>query len=565
MLKNFFLLAAAAAALATSSFAQGPLILMGIDAEDGGPGGHGPISAYTSVVTDGIAPNVTNGGAGILVIGGGKSPFDNVTTFWDALSAGAGLPVSYVNGANIASQSFAGFGIIGVASSFSDTPSGGLSAAEGAALNARSDDIRDHVNGGGGLLGFSQGGIAVPYGYMGALGSFTVNTSGSYSSVTPTPAGELIGITDTNLDVCCWHDQYLAFPAFLQVLAINDVSGEAAAIGGFEVVIIEGIALTPPATILPINTSHTLTASVADSLGDPLIGIDVAFEILSGPNAGQTAMGVTDMAGQTTFSYASAAVGIDMVEACFFDSTATEVCSNIASVEWIPGLCFVIDFETDDDLVTPLENGQHINPGDEFGGLCIVDGLSSTGEGATIFDSDPLGPNSGAMDQDLLVDRGNVLIAQEDATQTVMGYYDSPNDDFGGGNLVFQFLQDTQVCSVDLVDIDLGLGQDALVSLFDTNGLVRRYVVEEGFTEDVALDGGAGYRTLNLQTLMPQMGYLGMAIASEDMGFDANTVRTMVIDFGSSAGADNVSFIAAAAVAVPGPTINPVASWMRRP
>lgn len=39
---------------------------MGIDAEDGGPGGHGPITTYEDVVNS-ILSNVTNGGSGILV------------------------------------------------------------------------------------------------------------------------------------------------------------------------------------------------------------------------------------------------------------------------------------------------------------------------------------------------------------------------------------------------------------------------------------------------------------------------------------------------------------------
>ena len=33
----------------------GPVVLMGIDAEDGGPGGHGPIAVYASVVNDILA------------------------------------------------------------------------------------------------------------------------------------------------------------------------------------------------------------------------------------------------------------------------------------------------------------------------------------------------------------------------------------------------------------------------------------------------------------------------------------------------------------------------------
>ncbi len=61
----------------------GPVVLMGIDAEDGGPGGHGPLAVYVNVVSS-ISADVTNGGSGILVIGGGKDttpPVDDVTEF----------------------------------------------------------------------------------------------------------------------------------------------------------------------------------------------------------------------------------------------------------------------------------------------------------------------------------------------------------------------------------------------------------------------------------------------------------------------------------------------------
>ncbi|MCH8164942.1 MAG: hypothetical protein IH889_04970 [Planctomycetes bacterium] len=65
------------------AWGQGPLVLMGIDAEDGGPGAHGPISVYESVLTNGsltgILDNVTNGGSGILVIGGSTGATATVT------------------------------------------------------------------------------------------------------------------------------------------------------------------------------------------------------------------------------------------------------------------------------------------------------------------------------------------------------------------------------------------------------------------------------------------------------------------------------------------------------
>ena len=220
----------------------GPVVIMGIDAEDGGPGGHGPIASYISVANS-ILANVTNGGTGMLVIGGGKSPSDDVTTFWDAVGTGStnGAVPTYVNGAaNIATQSFAGFKMIGVVSGNSDTPGGGLTAAENDALTTRQADIATFVNTGGGLLVFSQGflgGASAPYGFLGAIGSFTFTTSGSYSDINPTADGTAIGVTDA-LDVCCWHDTYLTYPSFLVPLAFPvGVTTEVAALGGVSVFI----------------------------------------------------------------------------------------------------------------------------------------------------------------------------------------------------------------------------------------------------------------------------------------------------------------------------------------
>ena len=220
----------------------GPVVLMGIDAEDGGPGAHGPITVYESVLTNGsntgILDNVTNGGSGILVIGGGKSAFDGPTTFWNQIATDLSVTVTFVNGAtNITNQSFAGFAMIVVGSDVFNTPSGGLTSAENTALTGRASAIANFVNGGGGLLGFASSGFGTAaYGYLGFVGTFIVNFPAQYADITPTTAGLNIGITNA-LDVCCWHDEYITFPSFLGILATNatTTTGNAAAIGGAQV------------------------------------------------------------------------------------------------------------------------------------------------------------------------------------------------------------------------------------------------------------------------------------------------------------------------------------------
>ena len=552
MVRTLLSLLLAAILLTTTALAQGPVILMGIDAEDGGPGSHGPTAAYVDVLSSGIVPNVTNGGAGILVIGGGKSPTDNVTRFWNEVAGDSGLTVTYVNGpANITAQSFSGLGIIGIASSVSDTPGGGLTPAESVALNARSADIGLHINGGGGLLGFSQGGIVDPYGYLGALGAFTVNTGLGFADITPTADGLAVGITDTNLDVCCWHDEYPAFPSFLNVLATNDSTGTPCALGGFDVIVNDGIVLTPVFAQKTVSSSHTVTANVADGMGSPLAGVSVAFEITSGPHAGFMGSDTTDSIGDARFSYVGTAAGTDVIIANFVDGRGATVLSNEAQCEWIDSDCFLLDFETEDDLATPLLNGQDISTTEEFGALVLVDGIGMSGNGAAIFESDPAGSNASSPDSDLLVGTGNLLILQEQAGQSSPGFYDSPNDDRMGGILSFDFLQNSELCSINLVDIDVvtGLDQTAVVTLVDSSNRERVYTVPSGWTEDRAIDGGAGFGTLDLRTMMPQAGFLSTATATQDAGFDSGRVRIMFVDLASSGGIDDVAFIPKSAAA----------------
>ncbi len=227
-------------------YAQGgPIVLMGIDAEDGGPGAHGPISVYDNVVQDILAQAKkcgNNGSRGILVIGAGKSATDDVTTFWNAISGSK----TYVNGAaNIAAQAFTGFKMIAVVSSGLQpgVVSGGLTQLENDALStpAKQAEIQNFVNNeNGGLLSFSQTGLSNPYGFLLNFGIFSFNFPPNISDITGTTEGQLLGIDNPagNFDIIAWHDEYLTFPPFLEVLAFNPLDSAAVAVGG-QCVIIE--------------------------------------------------------------------------------------------------------------------------------------------------------------------------------------------------------------------------------------------------------------------------------------------------------------------------------------
>lgn len=252
----------------TGQVVGGPVAVLGIDAEDSSGGGHGPIATYIAL-TNSILGNVMNGGTGILVIGGGKFPGDpdDVTAFWDAIGAAIPThPITYVNdetvAGSIAGRSFAGFALIVVSSSLNETPNGGLTTAENAALVTRSGDIADFVDAGGGVLGFTQSGFAAPYLYLGGIGGFVATTGLEFQDITPTAEGIEVGITNA-LDTCCWHDELSAFPSFLMPLATNAVTGNVVAVGGSQI--------TFQVTTTTSSTSTSLVPTTSTSTSSTLL------------------------------------------------------------------------------------------------------------------------------------------------------------------------------------------------------------------------------------------------------------------------------------------------------
>jgi hypothetical protein len=304
----------AAATIPASAMAAGPVILAGIDAEDGGPGGHGPIANYVKVVNQLLA-NVHTPTSGILVVGAGKGPTDDPTTFWDAIDAA--IPsesVTYVNGESaIASVDFSSYRLIAIVSDEHNTGSG-LTAAEDAALDARQADLASFINGGGGLLGFTSDG-ANPYGYLSGLGLFAANVEQSYDDIEPVGDGAAIGL-DNDLDICCWHDTFTAYPAFLQVLAKNTLTGEAAAIGGLDIVVSDkdqpaAISLSPDEGGAATSTRACFTATIRDSENDLLEGKPSIFSVSGANNVAGSA--TTDAAGRSVFCYVGTFPGSDTI------------------------------------------------------------------------------------------------------------------------------------------------------------------------------------------------------------------------------------------------------------
>ncbi len=233
---------AVAPASAATATTGGPIILAGHDADD-----HGAVSVYAGLFND-LLSKVGVSGSGIVAVG--ADPGSPAGSWITQVAASMTTPqtVTFVNDAAIATVDFSQFAIVHVPSDSADT-GGGITQAENDTLATRAADLALHVKGGGGLFGLTQGELTNPYAYLGNVGAFSIREvppggslpSGAlYDNVTATAEGAVLGISDTNLDGCCWHNVFTNFPSFLSVLATASdtaYAGQAAMLGGAKVVI----------------------------------------------------------------------------------------------------------------------------------------------------------------------------------------------------------------------------------------------------------------------------------------------------------------------------------------
>ena len=206
--------------------------------------------------------------------------------------------------------------------------------------------------------------------------------------------------------------------------------------------------------------------------------------------------------------------------------------------------CVTLDFGTEDDFLTPIGDGQTLTTPPEFGVMVSVAGTGSN-LGLTAFDSTPGGPNSGTIDPDMLIGKGNILMLQDNAqpTQTVSGFFDTPIDDPNGGNIVFNFTLPSSPRGVALIDIDPEPNQGCSVILTDGNGKTRTYAVQPGWTG--SFHSVPGWKRLDLTTLSNQVGNapgFRQATVSQMTDYDQDNVVRMVVHLTGYGAIDDLEF-----------------------
>lgn len=238
MISKILAAGAAVAVLGLGNVANaGKIYVSGQDSDDAG---HVTVAFGTQLLNF-INTGNTNGGSGILILGGDTSG-DSRTTInsWNP----SGITFTLAQAADetaIAAANFSAFAGILIPSSVNQT-GGGISQFELNAIIARSAAIAAFVNGGGNLMAFTETGLSGAFGWfpLGALSISNVDYAGLFSPVLQTPDLAAAGFIATNAELSgdLYHNVFTGPPGFfgLKVLATDNTPGlgfgQAAILGG---------------------------------------------------------------------------------------------------------------------------------------------------------------------------------------------------------------------------------------------------------------------------------------------------------------------------------------------
>jgi hypothetical protein len=314
----------------------GPVIIGGDDLTD-----HGSLEGgkpddgwlYIQRALENISPKVsrTNDGS-VAALGSSLSESDccDAGAAIGYAAAEAGLTVNYYDGADEVRRFFAELDagtakprIIWISGNGAGND---LDGDEPQALIDNATKIADFVNAGGGLMSHGS-----EFGWLSALLP-GLNAVGGGSSgdleLTPEGTAAFPGVTNDDVNAGPWHNHFEGNFGGLQVLvksnSVDDSNGNDAAVvlGGAAVQLPGAITLEPGTATNPVGGSHTVTATVRETDGDPLAGAEVTFSVTAGPNAGKSDKSTTGENGQTSFTYTDdGGAGTDTIEASFVDST----------------------------------------------------------------------------------------------------------------------------------------------------------------------------------------------------------------------------------------------------
>lgn len=267
---------------------QGPVFLDGGDRDDTGHGSSNGVVNFNGwkfieQAMDFVVNNAFNAGApnSILIIGANSGQAFNAAN--SAATLGGNVP-TYVNalpgdpGVDIGDVNFNLYRAIYIPSSSNNT-TGGINAAQIAALAARKADIGAFVIGGGGIATLTEEGMAGAMSFLELPLPFVIDDSNNNTMIqTPALAAAGFNITDVELTAGTpVHNEWIGPPGFngLDIL-VNNAIGEVIVIGqgAINTTIGGGATLRISGTLTTMNVGQKTSLNASTGLGNDSLTLD---------------------------------------------------------------------------------------------------------------------------------------------------------------------------------------------------------------------------------------------------------------------------------------------------
>jgi hypothetical protein len=214
----------------------------------------------------------------------------------------------------------------------SHTSCGGcdLSTAGSAVINTQmAAGITAAFNAGMDLWAGSGANLATFYDFLPPAFATTGPPIAGSSGFVATVEGLVMGILPTHINGFQTHNRFAGFDPILTVM-------ETRAANEFITLCAQEISLSgnlsPAVDFNPPGTDHTVNLEI---LGTNVDGIDVVFNVISGPNNGDNDADTSNEAGLASFTYTGdGGIGVDEIEATFDNEAGDPVKSNTALKFW---------------------------------------------------------------------------------------------------------------------------------------------------------------------------------------------------------------------------------------
>ena len=116
------------------------------------------------------------------------------------------------------------------------------------------------------------------------------------------------------------------------------------------------LTLAPPSQTATQFGNASVTATFANSCGQPLSGAAVTFKVTGGVNVGKTGSASTNANGQAEFNYSTSVTGVDTLQASVTNPAGT-VQSNSVSVTWARPTCQAYPIALSDQTIASASPG----------------------------------------------------------------------------------------------------------------------------------------------------------------------------------------------------------------